>query len=237
MKRILITGATGGIGQATAAILAQEASELYIHYSENIEAANALVAAVPCPCVAIKADLSSADGAATLAKQLPAVPNVFVDCAGSAAPALLQDVGDDILEAQMHVHLLSPIKLVRSFLPEMLRKRDGVIVLTSSIWGLTGASMESIYAAAKSGLNGFVKSMAKETAMSGIRINAVAPGAIDTNMLRGYNEADLRLLAEDIPYGRLGTAEEVAEAIAFLASDKASYIHGQILSVNGGWYC
>lgn len=119
----------------------------------------------------------------------------------------------------------------------MLRKRDGVIVLTSSIWGLTGASMESIYAAAKSGLNGFVKSMAKETAMSGIRINAVAPGAIDTNMLRGYNEADLRLLAEDIPYGRLGTADEVAEAIAFLASDKASYIHGQILSVNGGWYC
>lgn len=97
--------------------------------------------------------------------------------------------------------------------------------------------MESIYAAAKSGLNGFVKSMAKETAMSGIRINAVAPGAIDTNMLRGYNEADLRLLAEDIPYGRLGTADEVAEAIAFLASDKASYIHGQILSVNGGWYC
>lgn len=115
MKRILITGATGGIGQATAAILAHEASELYIHYSENIEAANALAAAVPCPCVAIKADLSSAEGAVALAKQLPAVPDVFVDCAGSAASALLQDVDDDLLEAQMHVHLLSPIKLVRSF--------------------------------------------------------------------------------------------------------------------------
>ena len=119
----------------------------------------------------------------------------------------------------------------------MIANKRGNIVVISSIWGLTGASCEVVYSMVKGGQNAFVKALAKELAPSGIRVNAVAPGAIDTDMLRRFSEEELQSIANDIPIGRIGKPDEVAKTVSFLVSDAASYITGQIISVNGGWYC
>ncbi|WP_078391446.1 elongation factor P 5-aminopentanone reductase [Shouchella patagoniensis] len=237
MRRVLVTGATGGIGKEVVRSLEDQAELIYIHYHTNRNAAEELMQRVNCECMLVFADLSQGNGVDSLLSQMPVIPDTLIYCAGTSVPELLQDVSDEELDRTMAVHLISPIKLVRALLPQMIRNESGSIVVVSSIWGLTGASMESVYSAAKSGLHGFVKAIAKEVGRSGVRINAVAPGAIATEMLSLYPEDDLSELANEIPAGRLGTATETANAIHFLAGNKATYINGQILSVNGAWYC
>ncbi|WP_054709330.1 SDR family oxidoreductase [Bacillus sp. JCM 19041] len=237
MRRVLVTGATGGIGKEVVRSLEDQAELIYIHYHSNQDAAEQLMQSVNCDCMLVFADLSKGNGVESLVSQLPIFPDTLIYCAGTSAPELLQDVSDEELDRTMAIHLTSPIKLVRALLPEMIRNKSGCVVVVSSIWGLTGASMESVYSAAKSGVHGFVKAIAKEVGRSGVRVNAVAPGAIATEMLSVYTEEDLSDLASEIPAGRLGTAAETANAIHFLAGNKASYINGQILSVNGAWYC
>ncbi len=237
MGNVLITGATGGIGQAVCLALANSTTEMYVHYNQNETKAQELSKQLSCDHLLVQADLGVADGVNKLIAQLPAPPDTMIYCAGHATSMLLQDMQVEEIERLIAVHLTSPIKLTQALLPDMIRTHKGAIVMVSSIWGLEGASMESVYASAKSGLNGFVKSMAKEVGRSGIRVNAVAPGAIETDMLSVFSEEELALLADDIPAGRLGKTHEVANAIQFLTSDKATYINGQILSVNGGWHC
>lgn len=237
MSKVLITGATGAIGHAVCLAFESHTQEMYLHYHQNETRAKDLSSQLSCDHVLIQADLSEADGLKTLINQLPSAPDTVIYCAGYSKPALLQEMSIEEIERTMTVHLTNPIKLTQALLPAMLQARKGSIMMVSSIWGLEGASMESVYASAKSGLNGFVKSMAKEVGRSGIRVNAVAPGAIQSEMLSIYSEEDLALLAEDIPAGRLGKASEVADAIFFLTSEKATYINGQIISVNGGWHC
>ena len=117
----------------------------------------------------------------------------------------------------------------------MVSRKRGVITAVSSMWGQTGASCEALYSASKGAVDAYVKSLAKELGPSGIRVNAVSPGTIETDMMSSYSEADKAAIAEDTPLGRLGTPEEVAEVMYFLSSDKASYITGQIIGVNGGF--
>ncbi|SDC43613.1 elongation factor P 5-aminopentanone reductase [Shouchella lonarensis] len=234
--RVLVTGATGDIGAAIVDVLAPKSELIYAHYYQN-EHGKELLDDRYNHITWIQADLTTLAGADTLVAALPECPDIIVHGAGFAEPALLQDVTDEKLVAFMNVHLLNPIRITRTLLPTMIERKAGNVVAISSIWGSMGASMEIPYASAKSGLNGFVRSLAREVAPSGIRVNGVAPGAIATKMLTTYSEDEKAMLAAEIPAGRLGCAKEVADAVSFLVSEQATYINGHILSVDGGWSC
>lgn len=206
-------------------------------FFRNEKKARDLCASLQCDAIPVYANLGKIDGVATLMEQLPNIPDIVVYCAGNSQPQLLQDISAQQLEETMTLHLTSAIKLTQAVMPQMIHHQKGVITLITSIWGLEGASMESVYAAAKSGVHGFMKSIAKEVGRSKVRINAVAPGAINSDMLSIYSEQELAELADDIPAGRLGRPEEVAHAVLFLSQERSSYINGQVLSVNGAWHC
>ncbi|TFI46874.1 SDR family oxidoreductase, partial [Diaphorobacter sp. DS2] len=121
-------------------------------------------------------------------------------------------------------------------LPKLLTKGGGNIIVVSSIWGQTGAACEVAYSAAKGAQIAFVKALSKEVALSGVRVNAIAPGAVETAMLKDFTEEELNAVKSEIPMGRLALPADIANAISFLLSEKASYITGQVMAVNGGWY-
>ena len=150
--------------------------------------------------------------------------DVLVNNAGLAQRKLTQDVTDEEWR-----DLVS-----RAVLPHMIRAKAGRIVNIASMWGQVGAAMETAYSAAKAGLIGLTKALAKEAAPSGISVNCIAPGAIDTAMMQGFSAEDVEALCEEIPSGRLGTPGEVAKAVAFLAAEENAYITGQVIGVNGG---
>ncbi|MFC4183525.1 elongation factor P 5-aminopentanone reductase [Saccharococcus thermophilus] len=238
MKYALITGASGGIGTSIARQLAADGYGLLLHYNRRREPIEMLEKELATThVVPIQADLATADGVNVLLSQINRPVDVIVYNSGSSYYGLITDMSDELVQSMVQLHVTSPILLTKKLLPEMISKKRGNIVIVSSIWGLTGAACEVVYSMVKGGQNAFVKALAKELAPSGIRVNAVAPGAIDTDMLSIFSKEDLQAIADDIPIGRLGTAVEVAKTVSFLISDAASYITGQIISVNGGWYC
>ncbi|MNP51271.1 3-oxoacyl-[acyl-carrier-protein] reductase FabG [compost metagenome] len=135
----------------------------------------------------------------------------------------------------MDVNLKSVFLCTQIFMPHMISQRFGRIINVSSVWGITGASCEVIYSAAKGGVNAFSKALAKELAPSGVTVNAVAPGAVKTDMMADFDDEELRLIEEEIPAGRLGSPEEIASLVYFLALPESGYITGQVISPNGGW--
>lgn len=236
--KILITGASGEIGAAIAHKVAGPDQTLLLHYHHGVEQ----ILQVKDVCeqagsevYCLQADLAQEDGAQVLLSQIVGTVDILIYAAGHSLQGLITEVTDDQLSSIMHVHLLNPIKMARALLPNMIQKKSGKIIVISSIWGVTGASYEVAYSAAKAGLNGFVKSLAKEIAPSGIQVNAVAPGAIQTKMLNAYSDDEIQALEADIPAGRLGKPEDVASTVSFLIGDGASYINGQIIEVNGAW--
>ncbi|KOR94902.1 elongation factor P 5-aminopentanone reductase [Geobacillus stearothermophilus] len=238
MRYALITGASSAIGQSIARELAQGGYGLFLHYYRRrapIEALQAELTGVH--TVPVEADLSMPGGVDQLLSHLDRPIDAIIYNSGATYYGLLTDMNDELIERMVRLHVTSPAQLVKKLLPPMISKKRGQIVFISSIWGLCGASCEAVYSMTKGGQNAFAKALAKELAPSGIRVNAVAPGAIATDMLRPFSEEELAALADEIPAGRLGTPEEVAKTVAFLLSDAASYITGQIISVNGGWYC
>ncbi len=186
---------------------------------------------------AIQADLSHPSGVDVLMSSIFHPIDVLIHNSGMSAYGLMTDMTNEQVEQMVQLHVTSPFLLTKRLLPSMIQQRRGQIVVISSIWGLTGASCEVLYSMVKGAQNTFVKALAKEVAPSGIRVNAIAPGAIDTPMLHEFTEEEIQALIDDIPLGRVGKPEDVAKAVSFLISDHASYITGQILSVNGGWYC
>jgi 3-oxoacyl-[acyl-carrier protein] reductase len=238
MKYALITGASGGIGTSIARQLAADGYGLLLHYNRRREPVEKLKKELASThVVPIQADLAAEDGVDVLLSQINRPVDVMVYNSGNSYYGLITDMSDELVQSLVQLHVTSPILLTKKLLPSMIAKKQGNIVIVSSIWGLTGAACEVVYSMVKGGQNAFVKALAKELAPSGIRVNAVAPGAIDTDMLRIFSKEDLQAIADDIPIGRLGTADEVAKTVSFLISDAASYITGQIISVNGGWYC
>ncbi len=236
-KYALIIGASGGIGSAAVRKLAQEGYLFVLHYNRGIKEVVKLQQELPEKnAILIEADLTQADGVKTLLKQLSVPIDLVVYTSGNSYVGLMTDMKDEEVQEMIQLHVTSPFQLVKELLPAMIQRKQGNIVMISSIWGSTGASCEVLYSMVKGAQNTFVKSLAKEVALSGIRVNAVAPGAVSSKMMDGFTEEDMALICEDIPMGRLGTCEEVADAIAFLASDQSTYITGQILSVNGGWH-
>jgi len=237
----LVTGASRGIGAATAQRLAACGIDVILVYYSS-EAA-ALEVAAACRAMGVQAEAARADvrdaaSLAALKDRLDArgqSPDILVHSAGTAHYGLLADCGDEAWDDLMNVHLKSAYRLTRLFSNDMAWRRWGRIVYLSSVWGVVGAAGEAAYAAAKGGLNAFAKSMARELASSGVTVNAVAPGAIDTDMLRELSADEREELKRSIPLGRLGRAEEAADLIRYLVSEDAGYLTGQVIGLNGGW--
>ncbi len=241
MKSILITGASGGIGSAIAKELAEPECSLFLHYYENHAAIKELALACEekgANVTLIRANLAANYGDRELLASIEQMTfHTIIHNAGTSLFGLFTEMSNKELMDLMNIHLLNPMKITQSLLPNMIQRREGKIVVISSIWGLAGASCEVAYSAAKGGLNSFVKGLAKEVAPSNIQVNGVAPGAIQTKMHEKLEAGVTLELEDEIPANRIGMPKDVAHAVSFLCSDKADYINGQILSVNGAWYC
>jgi 3-oxoacyl-[acyl-carrier protein] reductase len=185
--------------------------------------------------IPVKADLTLNGGSQQLLDQLFHV-DAFIYTSGTPLYGLFQDITESEMDDMWNLHVKSPMKILLALLPKLLNSSNGSTVIVSSIWGLTGAACEVLYSTVKGAQIAFVKSLSKEVARNGIRINAVAPGAVNTDMLSDFTKEELMEIAEEIPMGRFAEPSEVAETIEFLLSPKSSYITGQVLSVNGGWY-
>ncbi|MFD1705944.1 elongation factor P 5-aminopentanone reductase [Siminovitchia sediminis] len=239
MKRFaLITGASGGIGAATAKILAKENWNLYLHYHSNGKRISELMNELkgyPIEVIPIQADLSVEDGCRQLLQNIFQL-DAIVYSSGNAPFGLFSDLEDETMETAIQLHVKSPLILVRNLLPKLMRNPRSHIIMISSVWGQTGAACEVIYSTVKGAQISFTKALSKEVAGSGVRVNCVAPGAVETGMLNRFTEEELEQLQDEIPLGRLAAPEEIADTVSFLMSPKAAYITGQVIAVNGGWY-
>ena len=237
MKTVLITGASRGIGAAAAERFAQAGYQVVLNYLHSAEKAQALAARWPGRALAVGADVADPAQVGAMfdaAEEAFGGVDVLVCNAGFAAQKLFTDVTDGEWRRMLDVHLSGAFYCCRRALPHMIRQKWGRILTVSSMWGQVGGSCEVAYSAAKAGLIGLTRALAKEEGPSGITVNCVAPGVIDTDMMAAFTPADREALAEETPVGRLGSAEEVARALLFLAGEEAGYITGQVFGVNGG---
>lgn len=242
-KTVLITGASRGIGRETARVFVEQGYRLALHYHHSEQQAQELAAELTTAgadvelfCADIADYTQVQEMCAAILKRFGSV-QVLVSNAGIAAQQLFTDITPAQWNTMLNVHIGGAYNCCHCLLPAMIREKQGKIVLVSSIWGITGASCEVHYSTAKAALIGMTKALAKELGPSGIQVNCVAPGVIDTAMNANLDEEILRELADETPVGRLGTPRDVAHAIAFLASPQADFITGQVLSPNGGYVC
>lgn len=229
MKKALITGGTGAIGAALVKKFSKE-YETYFIYKENELKAAELSAEFGAH--GYKCDLENTREIADTIAKIGAV-DILVNNAGISQIKLFTDITDEDWRKMMSVDLDAVFFVTRAVLPSMIAKKSGAIVNISSMWGIAGASCEVHYSAAKAGIIGMTKALAKETGPSGVTVNCVAPGVIDSPMNSHLTVDELAQLAEETPLTRLGTAEEVADAVFFMAN--ARFITGQVLSVDGGF--
>ena len=238
---VLITGASRGIGAACARRFARDGWKVAVHYYKSEAEALALaeeLRAAGAEAVPVRGDLSDPAQAARAVEMAQAALghlDALVCNAGVALPVqLLTDTTDDPWRRVMGTDLDGVFFTLRAAIPGMVSRKRGAIVTVSSMWGVTGGSCEAPYSAAKAGVIGLTKALAKELGPSGIRVNCVAPGAIETDMTAFLTPEDRAALADEAPLGRMGTPEEVAEAVRFLAGEEARFITGQVLRVDGG---
>ena len=237
----LVTGSSRGIGRAVAKELAREGWNVCVNYIEHQAEAEALAAelrAMGRRCIAVRADVADESACRTMVQQAEAQlgpVELLVNNAGISYSGLFQDLSTADWDRCLAVNLTGARNMVQAVLSHMLDIKGGAIVNISSIWGLRGASCEVAYACSKAGIVALTRSLAMELAPSHIRVNAVAPGCIETDMVRVLGEDTVRSLIEETPLGRLGQPEDIAHAVAFLASEKASFITGQVLTVDGGF--
>ena len=235
-RTVLISGGDRGIGAAAARAFYRAGYRVAILYHCNAEAADALQKELP-GVTAVQCDVASrasCELAFRAAEQALSRVDVLVSNAGIAQQKLFTDIAPDEWQRMLDVNLTGAFNLCQLALPGMIRRKAGRILTVSSMWGQTGGSCEVHYSAAKAGLIGLTKALAKEEGPSGITVNCVAPGVIDTDMMAAFTAEDKAALAEETPVGRLGSADEVAQLLVFLAGEGAGYITGQVFGVNGG---
>ena len=235
-KRVIVTGGSRGIGAETVRAFASRGAKVAFLYHNSVESAEAVArttGATPIRCdLADPADTERGMREATAA--LSGV-DILVNNAGICHSGLIQDLSLEDWNRLIAVDLTAVFLCTRYAAPEMIRQKSGRIVNISSIWGMVGASCEAGYSAAKAGVIGLTKATAKELGPSGITVNCVCPGVIDTDMCASYDAETKRALADDTPLGRLGTPADVAETVLFLCGDGGSFVTGQVISPNGGF--
>ncbi len=242
MKKVaLVTGASRGIGRAIARRLAADGYAVAVHYHSHPEEAQVLCEEISRDggqAACFFADVAVEEQVTAMLEAVTArlgEITLLVNNAGIAGQKLFTDLTTEEWHRMMAVHVDGAFYTCRGVLPGMIRRHSGCIINLSSMWGQTGGSCEVHYSVAKAALIGLTKALAKEVGPSGIRVNCVAPGVIRTAMLDELDEDTLQELAEETPLCRLGTPEDVARAVAFLASEQADFITGQILAPNGGY--
>ena len=242
MKKVaLITGSSRGIGRAEAITLARDGYAVCVNCVEREDKAQELVDMLRsngCETMWYKADVADSTAVkqmvAAIEEKLGAV-TLLVNNAGIAKQCLFQDMTEDYWRHIFDVNLNGAFNTIQAVLPHMLHEHSGCIINTSSIWGQHGASCEVAYSATKHAIIGLTRSLAQELAPTNIRVNCVAPGVIDTDMVQVLGTETLAALAEDTPVGRLGRPEDIAAVVSFLASDAASFITGQVITSDGGF--
>lgn len=240
-KIALVTGSSRGIGRAIAAQLAREGWAVCINYIERRDCAESLAAqltAEGCRVMVCRADVADREAVGAMVQRIEETfgpVSLVVNNAGIAGQCLFQDVTPEMWHRYFGVNIDGAYHTIQAVLPHMLHEHAGCIVNISSIWGVRGASCEATYSATKHALIGLTKSLAAELGPTGIRVNCVAPGVVKTDMLDALPPEALPTLAEDTPLGRLGTPEDIAQAVCFLADERASFITGQVLTADGGF--
>ncbi|MGM0523159.1 MAG: elongation factor P 5-aminopentanone reductase [Bacillota bacterium] len=237
-KHVLVLGASGAIGQQIVKDLSESGHSFSLHYHKNIASLQTLMNDLPVESVLemIQADLSSSEGIDQLLSKVQFTPDVIVFSQGQASYGLFTNLSGMDMTALLSVHVEALWKVTQHFLPSMLQKRIGNIIVISSIWGKRGASHEVAYSTVKGAQIAFVKALAKEVGANNIRINAITPGFIDTDMNEQLSVAERAALLEEIPLQRFGKVDDVSRLSAFLVSDASSYITGEVLGVSGGWH-
>lgn len=241
-KSVLITGVTRGIGRACAFKFAQEGWNITGSYVSSTAVAEQLEqeirkTGVQCRCIqADIRDTASVRRMALLAQANFGTPDAVVCNAGIAQQKMFSDITEEDWDTMFDVNTKGVYRVIQAVLPQLLDRQSGSIVTVSSIWGQTGGSCEVHYSASKAAVIGITKALAKELGLSGVRVNCVSPGVIDTDMNRMHGEDIMQALAEETPLGRNGQPEEVADVIYWLASDQSRFVTGQVLGVNGGFY-
>ncbi len=239
-KVALITGASRGIGRAIALRLAKDGYTVALNYHQNEKAAvraAEVLTAFGKEGMLCRADVTREHAVHEMVREVErrlGPIDLLVNNAGIAEQVLFTDLTAAQWKKMMDVHVNGAFYTSSAVLPSMIRRKSGCIVNIASMWGQTGASCEVHYSTAKAALIGMTKALAKEVGPSGIRVNCVSPGAVETDMMAGFSAEDKAAIADETPLGRLGRPEEIAAAVAFLASDDAAFITGQVLAPNGG---
>lgn len=236
-KNILILGSSGDIGYAITNQLMEEGHQLILHYHQNKKNIQKLRRKDKNEQIlsSICADLTNPRAVQELINRIVFPIDAVIFASGTAYYGLFQEMKTIQIQDLLHMHVEAPLLITKYLLPEMIKKQKGHFIFITSIWGDVGASNEVVYSTVKGAQNSFVRGLAKEVGPSGVFVNAVSPGFINTKMNNNLTDDEKELLKEEIPLRRAGEPEEIAEVVHFLISEQASYIQGEVIKVNGGW--
>lgn len=240
-ETVIVTGASRGIGKACALAFGKSGVNVIINYTRSKEKAEEVCDEISklggraLPFCADVADRKAVDEMIAFAHSNFGSISILVNNAGIAEQIMFCDITEEKWDRMFNVDVKGVYNCIQAALPDMIHNKSGRIINISSMWGITGASCEVHYSAAKAAVIGMTKALAKELGPSGITVNAIAPGVISTEMNGNISEEIMSELKEETPIGRIGTPEDIAETALFLASPKASFITGEVISVNGGF--